>query len=185
MPCQPRADSHKLTSVGSLATLAPGHPDNAFVHYVLGHLAEGFQVGFDHSRALNSVARNMHSGRLNAAVIDTYITAEVGKGECSAHSNRGRSPPYTSTAWGWSQRATLLRLITDLSYPEGGSVNDGFRPELCSLRYTSVEAVAAAAQRLGKGHCWRSWILNRHTGLCRCTPATDGCWALNGGEPTT
>ena len=43
------------------------------------------------------------------------------------------------------------RLITDLSYPEGASVNDGIRPNLCSLRYTSVEIVAAAAQRLGVG----------------------------------
>ena len=42
-------------------------------------------------------------------------------------------------------------LITDLSYPEGASVNDGIRRDLCSLRYTSVEAVAAAAQRLGEG----------------------------------
>ena len=43
------------------------------------------------------------------------------------------------------------RLITDLSYPEGASVNDGIPPELCSLKYTSVEAVAAMAQRRGKG----------------------------------
>ena len=43
------------------------------------------------------------------------------------------------------------RLITDLSFPAGGSVNEGIRPDLCSLHYTSVEAVARAAQRLGNG----------------------------------
>ena len=75
-----------------------GHPDNAFVRYVLGGLAEGFQVGFDHSRALNSAARNMHSAQLNAAVIDNYITAEVGEGRMFGPFRS--PPPYTSTAWG-------------------------------------------------------------------------------------
>ena len=77
------------------------------------------------------------------------------------------------------------RLIPDLSYPEGGSVNNGIRPELFSLRYTSVEVVAAAAQRLGKGALLAKLDINQHTGLCLCTPATDGCWALNGRVPTT
>ena len=43
------------------------------------------------------------------------------------------------------------RLITDLSHPQGGSVNDGVPPQWCSLRYTSVEEVAVRARRLGTG----------------------------------
>jgi len=43
------------------------------------------------------------------------------------------------------------RLITDLSFPEGASVNDGIDPYLCSLQYTSVDRVARADQSLGKG----------------------------------
>ena len=43
------------------------------------------------------------------------------------------------------------RLITDLSFPPGASVNDGIDPELCSLQYTSVEKVAMVAQSLGRG----------------------------------
>ncbi len=42
-----------------------------------------------------------------------------------------------------------FRLITDLSFPPGQSVNDGI--ELCSLVYTSVENVAAQAGRFGRG----------------------------------
>ena len=37
------------------------------------------------------------------------------------------------------------RLIMDLSYPPGLSVNDDIDPELCSLTYTSVDAVAEVA----------------------------------------
>ena len=43
------------------------------------------------------------------------------------------------------------RLITNLSYPEGTSVNDAIDPSLCSLTYTSVDKVAATAAALGHG----------------------------------
>ena len=42
-------------------------------------------------------------------------------------------------------------LITNLSFPEGASVNNRISLELCSLRYTSVEEVATIAQCLGWG----------------------------------
>ena len=39
----------------------------------------------------------------------------------------------------------------DISSPEGGSVNDGIYKEWCSLSYTSVDDVARAVVKLGKG----------------------------------
>ena len=43
------------------------------------------------------------------------------------------------------------RLITDLSFPPGRSVNDGIDPDICSLVYTTVDEVAACAASLGAG----------------------------------
>ena len=43
------------------------------------------------------------------------------------------------------------RLITDLSYLPGESVNDGISPELCSLTYISVDKVAEVATCYGEG----------------------------------
>ena len=43
------------------------------------------------------------------------------------------------------------RLITDLSYPRGASVNDGIDPPLCSLSYTSVDDVANRISAMGNG----------------------------------
>ena len=40
--------------------------------------------------------------------------------------------------WKW-------RLITDLSYPPGESVNDGIEAEICSLVHTSVDQVTSVA----------------------------------------
>ena len=31
------------------------------------------------------------------------------------------------------------RLIVDLSHSEGASINEGIEPELCNMRYTSVD----------------------------------------------
>ena len=42
-------------------------------------------------------------------------------------------------------------LIVDLSAPEEHSVNDRIKEDLCSLKYVSVDDVAQAVLRLGRG----------------------------------
>ena len=42
-------------------------------------------------------------------------------------------------------------MITDLSYPEGHSINDAINPELCTMSYITVDEVAKSAVGLGKG----------------------------------
>ena len=44
------------------------------------------------------------------------------------------------------------RLITDLSFPKGNSVNDMIDPALCSLSYITVNLVAQEAMQLGRVH---------------------------------
>ena len=43
------------------------------------------------------------------------------------------------------------RLIVDLSAPEGHSVNDGIREDLCSLKYVKVDETAQGVLELGQG----------------------------------
>jgi len=43
------------------------------------------------------------------------------------------------------------RIITDLSFPEGASINDAIDPKLCSMSYITVEEVAKTALALGQG----------------------------------
>ena len=95
----------------------------------------------------------MHSAALHPSVVDSYISTETREGRMlgpfspgaeGLQINRMGVVPKGHTPGRW-------KLITDLSYPEGNSVNDGIKSELCSLKYTSVERVARAAQQLGKG----------------------------------
>ena len=42
-------------------------------------------------------------------------------------------------------------MITDLSFPEGHSINDAIDPEACSLSYITEDQVAHHAVKLGRG----------------------------------
>lgn len=130
------------------------HPDREFVGYLLNGLELGFRVGFRQGSPLSSATRNMHSASLHPSVVDDYLGAEAQEGRMlgpfppgkidGLHINRMGVVPKGRTPGRW-------RLITDLSYPDGGSVNNGIRSDLCALRYISVELVARVAQSLGKG----------------------------------
>ena len=93
----------------------------------------------------------MHSAMEHSEVIQTYLEGECDKGRMLGslnkaeaqtlpvlHINRIGVIPKGHNTGRW-------RLITDLLYPPGESVNDDIAPELCSLTYTSVEKVAEVA----------------------------------------
>ena len=62
----------------------------------------------------------------------------------------GASEPIRSDSKKKNQQGKW-RLITDLSSPQGHSVNDGIDPALCSLSYTSVDDAAAEILAMGRG----------------------------------
>ena len=90
-------------------------------------------------------SRNMQSAIENPTVVLAYIDMEVALGRLlgPVHPEivpRGTqlSPfgviPKTSQPGKW-------RLILNLSSPDGGSVNEGIEPDLCSLQYFSLDEV--------------------------------------------
>ncbi len=130
------------------------HPDRAFVSYIIRGLGEGFRTGFQWGAPLESAASNMLSTRLRPGLIEEYISKESGKGRMIGplpmswrpiiHLNRVGLVPK-------GHNSGKFRLITDLSFPHGASVNDGISPDLVSLSYIAVDDVAAIVQELGKG----------------------------------
>ena len=51
----------------------------------------------------------------------------------------------------WGYQPNHWRLIVDLSYPDGASINDGISKELCSLQYIKIDQVAEVAIQHGRG----------------------------------
>ena len=94
---------------------------------------------------------NIPSARKQASVLEDYLTKERAAG-CligplvapSLHINRFRVIPKGHSPGKW-------RLITDLSYPPEGSVNEGANPQYCSLSYVTVDTVASVVASFGPG----------------------------------
>ena len=129
------------------------HQDADYVHYIIRGLEHGFHIGMEESTRLSLVKQNMLSAKKNPRVVEDYLEKETEAGNIlgpfpavsapKTHINRFGVIPKKYQPGKW-------RLITDLSFPEGGSVNDGINPSLCSMAYITVD-LAARAMSLGKG----------------------------------
>ena len=131
-----------------------GHPDPEFVAYLLDGINHGFRIGFSYSNhTCRSAKRNMLSATQNPAVVEKYLAEECAKGRVIGplakgtghlHINRFGVIPNPNQPGKW-------RLIVDLSYPEGASVNDGISSGLCSLSYASIDDAVSRIICSGKG----------------------------------
>ena len=139
--------------VDAWASALQPHPDRAFARYIVDSLRQGFRVGFHRPSPLRSATENMGSARLHPEVITDYWRKELPLGRLlgpfpgslvlpNLHINHFGVIPKGHNTGKW-------RLITDLSFPPGQSVNDGIDPALCSLAYTTVDQVAEVVTRLG------------------------------------
>ena len=121
---------------------------------MLRGLSEGFRIGFQYySSKLQSAHRNMLIA--NPEVVTDYVKTKVDAKRLvelstgtaavlSVHCSPIGIIPKKNRPGKW-------RLIVDLSSPEKESMNDGIRKELCSLLYTSVDAIADGIVAMGRG----------------------------------
>ena len=128
------------------------HPDQRLAAFLRRGFRFGFRIGFDRSQPLREgIAKNHQSVALNPGTVSAYIAEEAARHKLT-------SPPekvsvHTSPL-GIIPKASQpgkYRLIHDLSFPRGFSVNDGINPERCSLRYARVDDAVALARRFGPG----------------------------------
>ena len=133
------------------------HPDKAFARYihVCNGLHSGFRVGFRHGSPLQSASANMPSAQQHPEVIRDYLQSELAKGRMlGPFSSTESLPPVHINKFGVipkGHNTGKWRLISDLSFPRGRSVNDGIDEALYSLSYISVDHIAAKAAQLGPG----------------------------------
>lgn len=142
-------------NLGAWSKCLEYHPDKAFVQYILTGVTQGFRVGFNTGARLRPAKRNIPSADQHPEVISDYIQKEKAAGrilgpftpsdlEPSVQISRFGVIPKGHTPGKW-------RLILDLSYPEGASVNDGIHSENCSIKYLKIEEVAQALLNSGPG----------------------------------
>ena len=137
------------------AAALAAHPDQAFARYVCNGLRFGFRIGFHYDSPLKSAAANMLSATNHPKVVADYLQSELSRGRMLGpfHSLQGL-PPLHINRFGVipkGHNTGKWRLITDLSFPHGKSVNDGIDRALSSLSYITVDDIAAVIAQLGTG----------------------------------
>lgn len=111
-------------------------------------------VGVDQSATFQSAKRNMQSATQNPKVIEEYLAKQVAEGNILGPFSKEGAPMVHINRFGTipkKHQPGKWRLITDLSFPEGASVNEAIDPKLCTLSYITVDEVAKAALSLGQG----------------------------------
>ena len=123
------------------------------MQYFLTSISNGFQIRF-HGTSLQSAKKNLVSVATHPEVVEDYLKHELSLGRMSGpypislcpkvHVNRFGVIPKSHQPGKW-------RLITDLSHPQGQSVNDGISSHLCSLTYVTINDAIANIVLLGRG----------------------------------
>ena len=120
-----------------------GHPDPTYRGYLLDGLEHGFRIGFDpQATSCRSAEKNMPSVKKNEKVVAERLATEVGLGRVIGPLTKTEFPQVQISRFGVipkHHQPGKWRMIVDLSYPKGQSVNAGIDKELCSLRYTTVD----------------------------------------------
>ena len=115
------------------------------------------------------------------SVIDTFLATELAAERVLGLVDPGLAGSIQVNRFGLVPRGhepDKWRLIVDLSFPGGSSVNDGIGPELCGLRYTSAVRECWSWARV---QCWQNLTCPVLFGRSQSIPTTVTCWVCGGG----
>lgn len=128
------------------------YPDKDAARLLIEGFQFGFRLGYTGSRESRH-ARNHTSARLLSHIALQKLYDEVSLGRVAGPFTQSPFPNLIVSPIGLVEKATKgeFRLIFDLSYPKHNSVNEGIPHELCSVQYTSFDAVTSMVRKLGQG----------------------------------
>ena len=96
--------------------------------YILNCIQNGFRLGINPETTYTSVSQNMQSVSLHQDVIDKYLEQETELGNILGPFPRTTAPVIHVNRFGVVPKKHQMgkwQLITDLSFPEESSINDG------------------------------------------------------------
>ena len=153
-----------------LAEALHDHPDYNFVNFLLNGFSFGFNIGFRGSLA-GSISPNLRSALAHPTKVSTAINKELAHrhtvGPFVTHPFHGL---HCSPLGAVQKKDGSYRLILDLSFPHGTSVNDGISRVDHSVHYSSFDDAVDLVRSLGHG-CLMSKIDIKHAfRLCPVRP---------------
>lgn len=159
-PRPPRKLSPDLADIktplkpGAWREALQGHPDAEFAQYIVHGIEKGFHIGFNHELcSCRPASNNLISASQHPAVVEEYLGKELREGRMAEVTDPAGLIGLQISPFGVIPKKDpgKWRLIVDLSFPEGASVNDGIDKSVCSLEYVTVDHIAAGVRALGEG----------------------------------
>ena len=123
--------------------------------FVLNGISEGFRVEFTYKDFVLIPAQQNLQGAINhPEVVEDYLQTELNIGRLMCSFRPSLAPSIHISRFGVipkNHQKSKWRLIVDLSFPSGQSVNDGIPKELCSLKYITIDDAISYIVRMGQG----------------------------------
>lgn len=128
------------------------YPDTAMVELLEAGFREGFCIPSE-VREIPPVSGNLHSTLLHQEVVSAEVFKEVALGCIAGPFPVSPLGGLVVSPLGVVPKKELRQfgMIHHLSYPKGGSVNDGINPQVCEVTYTSFDAAIAWVWKYGQG----------------------------------
>ena len=131
------------------------YPNQQVALFFLRGIAHGFRIGFVcGSTILKPARRNLEGACSHPQVVEDYLREEVSLGRVVGPLPRSSLPMCQISRFGVipkDRQQNKWRLIVDLSFPMGHSVNNGIPRHLCSLKYISIEDTVQEILSQGTG----------------------------------
>ena len=129
------------------------YPNRGLVDFFIQGITQGFRIGFSYdSQTLKMAKRNLEGALSHPDVVENYLQTEVSLRRLAGPFSSSSLPSCQISRFGVIPKNLQLRkwrLIVDLSYPKGRSVNDGIPKDLCSLKYITLETAVQQILALG------------------------------------
>lgn len=136
----------------SLVKWLEHYPNREDAQLIEEGFSQGFRIPFQGERK-QQLPKNHGSARRQPLLVLQKLLEEVRLGRVAGPFLDWPIDDLIVSPVGLVEKSTPgeYRLIFDLSYPHGQSVNDGIPAELCTVQYTSFDAVTTMVKKLGRG----------------------------------
>lgn len=138
-------------NINAIKGILSDHPDRQFANTITDYAKFGVPLGYEGPR-VSRVCENWPSSKKFSTSVEATIAKDSSKGRKVGPFT---SPPFDtfvgSPMGAFEKRSSKkIRVIHDLSWPPGRSINDGI-VEDCSIEYITMDTIARLVREHGQG----------------------------------
>ena len=128
------------------------HPNQSFAARVISYIEDGARIGYSGLRSPR-VRKNWPSAIAHQQAVTSVILDDVRRGRKLGPFTRPPFDTYVGSPMGAIPKklSDQVRIVHDLSFPPGNSINSHIPDSLCTVRYMSLDDALARVHASGPG----------------------------------